>query len=86
MGEKKGIYNAEFPETSRVRIANAEKLEDFQRRWKYHHPLQSDQIPYADRTAIVTNVMFYHGGDELYELADVPGIWHEECLTAQDSL
>ena len=24
----------------------------------------------------------YHGGDVMYELADVPGIWHEVCLQA----
>jgi hypothetical protein len=25
-------------------------------------------------------VGFYHGGDELYELASVPGIWHEQNI------
>jgi hypothetical protein len=22
----------------------------------------------------------HHGGDELYKLKGVPGIWHEQCL------
>ena len=25
-------------------------------------------------------VGFYHGGDALYELEGVPGVWHEVCL------
>ena len=29
---------------------------------------------------IVTNVGFSHGGDVLYKLQRLPGIWHEECL------
>lgn len=27
-------------------------------------------------------VGFYHGGDELYGLEGVPGLWHKQCLTA----
>ena len=23
---------------------------------------------------------FYHGGDELYKLKGMPGVWHEQCL------
>lgn len=29
----------------------------------------------------MASVTFYHGGDELYELKGVPGLWHEACLT-----
>lgn len=25
---------------------------------------------------------YYHGGDELYWLKGVPGVWHERCLKA----
>jgi hypothetical protein len=39
-------------------------------------------LRYAGRTARVRSVSFYHGGDELYELEDIPGIWHEENLSA----
>jgi hypothetical protein len=35
---------------------------------------------FAGHETRVKNVFFYHGGDELYELDNVPGIWHEQCL------
>lgn len=82
MGRTKGAYNAEFPVGTRVRIVDAEQLAEFLRDWKYHHPLQSDQVKYGGQVTQVTNVMFYHGGDELYELLNVPGLWHEICLSA----
>ena len=28
----------------------------------------------------MAEVSFYFGGDELYRLKDIPGIWHEVCL------
>lgn len=31
---------------------------------------------------MVEKVGFYHGGDPLYKLDGVPGVWHEECLEA----
>jgi len=32
--------------------------------------------------SVVEEVSFYHGGDELYKLKDIPGLWHEQCLSA----
>jgi len=55
-------------------------LEDFARNWKYHHKLQPEQMKYAGIQATVKSVGFYHGGDQLYVLEYVPGIWHEICL------
>jgi hypothetical protein len=83
VGKTKGSYNEEYPVGKTVRIVDKEQLESFFREWKYHHPLQPLQLQYAGRVARVANVMFYHGGDELYELVDVPGIWHEECLVGE---
>ena len=37
-------------------------------------------MQYAGATAIVKEVSFYHGGDQLYVLENVPGIWNEPCL------
>ncbi len=48
--------------------------------WNYHHKLQLEQLAYANAAAVVEKVGFYHGGDVLYNLKDVPGIWHEQCL------
>lgn len=81
MGKTKGPYNLEFPVGSRVQIASKEVLEDFLKSWKYHNKLQPEQIGYSGQTARVKNAGVYHGGDELYELDGIPGIWHEQCLT-----
>jgi hypothetical protein len=55
-------------------------LEEFVRSWTYHNKLQPEQLDYADRVALVESVAFYHGGDELYKLQGIPGVWHEHCL------
>jgi hypothetical protein len=44
--------------------------------------LDAVQLEYAGRIAEVESVGFYHGGDELYKLQGLPGIWHEVCLEA----
>ena len=80
MGKTKGRYEAEFPVGSLVRIVERAKLELFAKTWKYHHPLDESQLQHAGETAEVAEVNFYHGGDELYTLNGVPGVWHESCL------
>jgi hypothetical protein len=82
MGKTKGPYKAEFPKGSKVKIADRACLEDFRKSWNFHHKLEPTQLDYANQIAKVKSVGFYHGGDELYELKGVPGIWHEQCLTA----
>lgn len=73
-------YNEDFPVGSRVRVADALQLQELQKTWKYHHKLRPEQLEYAGKTADVERVSFYHGGDVLYDLAGIPGIWHECCL------
>ena len=81
MGRLHGPMNADFPAGTRVRIASQATLKGFQRpQWQYHHPLGEPQLAHADQIATVAKVFYYHGGDELYELEEVPGIWHEQCL------
>ena len=80
MGKRNGAYEAEFPVHSTVRIASRAELEAFMAEWKWHLPLQAEQLRFADRTAQVVHVGFYHGADELYTLDGVPGLWHEACL------
>ena len=77
MGE---LYKATFPEGSKVRVISSAALESFARDWKYHHKLRPEQMEYAWAISTVKEVSFYHGGDQLYVLADVPGIWNEPCL------
>lgn len=86
MGRRKGSYNIEFPIGSRVKTASRATLEDFLRSWKYHSKLQPEQIDYHDRIARVEDASVYHGGDELYRLEGIPGIWHEQCLVAYENL
>lgn len=80
MGKMNGLYKADFPKGTIVRITNRENLELFLERWKFHNKLSPAQLDYAGQLATVESVGFYHGGDELYVLEDVPGVWHEQCL------
>ena len=80
MGKTKGRYNAEYAEGSLVRIADRPSLEQFKRDWRWHNPLQTEQLEFGGRLAKVKSIGFYHGGDELYELEGIPGVWHEGCL------
>ncbi len=73
-------YNEEFPVGSSVRIVDAQQLQEFRDTWKFHNKLRPEQLEYAGRVAEVAKVGFYHGGDVLYELRGLPGIWHEQCL------
>ncbi|HXE26876.1 MAG TPA: hypothetical protein VN656_00105 [Stellaceae bacterium] len=73
----------EFEEGSRVKIASHSSLEAFQRDWRLHHPLQDEQLDYADHDAKVSSATMYHGGDILYVLEGVPGVWHQSCLVAE---
>ena len=82
MGGTKGLNVAEFEVGSRVRIADRDFLESFLEAGQYHNELEEEQLAYAGRAAKVKDVSFFHGGDEIYTLEGIPGVWHEECLTA----
>jgi len=82
MGKTKGPYKEEFATGSFVIIAGREVLDDFMRTWKLHNKLQPEQLECAGRIGKISSVGFYHGGDELYQIEGVPGIWHESCLKA----
>ena len=82
MGKTKGLNNAEFEAGSEVRIADRAFLEKFLEDGQYHNELEPEQLEYADRGAKVKSVEFFHGGDEIYTLEGIPGVWHEECLRA----
>jgi hypothetical protein len=69
---------------SSLRIQSLDALRAFRGSWKFHHPLADEQLAFADRSSIVASVGYYHGGDVLYRLRDVPGIWHEGCLKNGD--
>jgi hypothetical protein len=62
--------------------ADRDVLDAFRRDWRWHHPFEETQLPFAGQTTQIKKVSFYHGGEELYELAGVPGIWHGQCLRA----
>jgi hypothetical protein len=82
MGTRNGPYQQEFPAGTIVRVRDRSILEAFRAEWKWHHPLDPEQLDFAGQRARVKAVSFYHGGDELYELDNIPGIWHEQCLEA----
>jgi hypothetical protein len=82
MGKTRGPYNEEYPMGTLVKVASREALEEFLRTWKYHNKLSPEQLEYAGKTGKIKWLGFYHGGDELYQMEGIPGIWHEECLKA----
>ena len=82
MGQDRGIYTEQFPKGSKVRVKDGAFLESFRQTWRFHNPLQPEQLGFANRIAEIESVGFYHGGDVLYTLRSVPGIWHEQCLEA----
>ena len=82
MGKTKGINNAEFEVGSEVKIADRALLEAFLEAGQYHNELESEQLAYAGKIAKVKAVDFFTGGDEIYTLQGIPGVWHEECLSA----
>jgi hypothetical protein len=75
-------YLEDFPVGSKVRIADAQFLLDFKIAWRYHNKLEEAQVAYAGQIYQVSEVSFYHGGDVLYRLVGVPGLWHESCLNS----
>jgi hypothetical protein len=75
-------YQEQFPKGTKVKIADRAFLDDFKATWKYHHPLTDEHLRYAGARSQVKGAGFYHGGDVLYQLEDVPGTWHEACLRA----
>ena len=79
-------YNEAYPVGSRVRVVSRSALDAFGRDWKFHHPLESVQMNYAGTATTVLKVGFYHGGDSLYFLENLPGIWHEQCLESVPEL
>jgi hypothetical protein len=74
------IYREAFPIGSKVRTKNRRFLEDFLKTWKFHNKLTQNQLNYAEHVTEVESVGFYHGGDDLYRLKGVPGVWHRQCL------
>ena len=58
MGKTRGPYNEEYPVGSRVRIVHETKLEEFRKTWKWHHPLQEEQLRYSGATSVVQDVAF----------------------------
>jgi hypothetical protein len=48
------------------------KLARFQADWKHHNPLQPEQLEHAAVVATVRELSYYHGGDVLYRLENLP--------------
>jgi hypothetical protein len=73
-------YVEAFPVGTKVAVAPIADLEEFRRTWRLFSPLTETQLQFASKVARVKSVGFYHGGDPLYVLEGVPGVWHEVCL------
>jgi hypothetical protein len=71
-----------FKRGSIVRIADLSVLEEFLQSWQLHHKLEPMQLEYAGANGEIENAYMYHGGDMIYKLKDIPGLWHERLLEA----
>jgi hypothetical protein len=77
-----GYDPAKYKPGTSVRVASRAALEHFLNTYTMHHKLHPDQLAFGGREARVLKTYMYHGGDIIYELEGVPGIWHERCLEA----
>jgi hypothetical protein len=75
------MYTEKFPTGSSVIVAERRALERFRDTWKLHNPPHPEQLAFAGARATIASVGFYRGGDVLYILEGVPGVWHGSCLT-----
>ena len=82
LGKTKGLNNAEFEIGAEVRVADRAFLEKILEAGHDHNELEPEQLAFAGAVARVKSVEFFHGGDEIYTLEGIPGVWHEECLSA----
>ena len=73
-------YKQAYRTGSLVKVVDRDFLEEFKLEWKYHDKLVPEQLEYSGRVSTVEGVAFYHGGDPLYKLEGIPGLWHEQCL------
>jgi hypothetical protein len=69
-----------FPLGTRVRVADRASLEEFAAKWRFYHKLQPEQLACAGREATIIQVGFNYGGDAVYQLDGIPGMWPEQCL------
>ena len=76
---------AKFEAGDMVQIADRLALDQFLQSWKFHHPLQPEQLEYARKVAKVAQALMYHGGDIMYVLEGVPGIWHQRLVEAHSN-
>lgn len=76
---------AKFEAGDMVQIADRLALDQFLQSWKFHHPLQREQLEYARKVAQVAQALMYHGGDIMYVLEGVPGIWHQRLVGAHSN-
>jgi hypothetical protein len=65
MGAKRGLYSAEFPTGTKVKIESREVLEDFAKNWEQHNPLQANQLQFHDVELSWRKWAFTMGGEEL---------------------
>jgi hypothetical protein len=73
-------YREQLPKGSKVRVKDSAALEAFMKEWRYHNPLHPGQLACAGKEGRVVGVSYDHGGDVLYSLEAMPGLWHEQCV------
>jgi hypothetical protein len=69
-----------YTEGSRVRICSRARIEEFVRTGRYRRKIEDQQLAFAGQMATVKWSGLYDGGGFVYQLAGVPGLWHEQLL------
>ena len=76
------VHRAAFSIGASVRIKERTELERFARDWTSTNSLTPHQFCDAGVAGVVDSVAFDDGGNPLYTLERIGGIWHEENLVA----
>ena len=69
-----------YTQGSRVRISSRERIEEVLRTGRYRRKVEEQQFAFAGQVATVKWSGLYDGGGFVYQLAGVPGLWHEQLL------
>ena len=87
MTQERAIYIEQFPKGSKVRVRDRAFLETFRQTWRFHDPLQAEQLGFADRDAEVASVGYFDARrqDACYtsDVVGIPSIWHRAYCVSQ---
>jgi hypothetical protein len=74
-------YHSVFLRGENVKIKPPEFLRQYLAPdWRWHNPLDSDNLKFAGGVFAVVDIGYFHGGEVMYELQGIRGFWHEDSV------